>query len=1472
MTLLSVIIDYAIKSINTKHMKRLKSYLVLLTIIISTCINAQYCTNGCNNTYVNSNDPNTIEYDNIISTFHSSITKEGDGVFKIWGANTPPNGINSQLSPTIINPANGYNYAGTPLKVAAGSYYSQAAQFALLTTEGLYMWGIVETLVMSGANNIRTFSKVSIGTKGVTNTTNSSYSKGLPNGVEPNDVKMMFGSYKTLVIVTCNGEAWVLSGQGAKNGDGSMSNSSVWIRVRTSESGNPYLTDVVVIRGTSDALFALTSTGKLYTWGTGTLINSGSATNRLYATEVTLPVDTTPKMIGMTQGDRAYSNQTYYLLATNGKLYAMGSNRENQLGEGAIVGRSTWKEVVATSTIGGVTYRLGGNIDWISPNEHDGYGYAAINVLTTDKKQWAWGLNSGNMIGGATEDTAYTPIYMPGKSAETNGLNINDNIIAVETGGHTTINIKEGSNYFGYVGHKTSGSMGDGTGTNSNPNTYSYSTALLTVCGAEACHSGILSPTVKNLEISCPDTSADLNTAHTGTIPANTSLVWFTNNIHTGTALSEAQATHAIAGTYYAFYYDSVNNCYSPTSAAVTVSIDYNPLDSDGDGIPDTCDLDDDNDGILDTDECNSSNIIKSGNFTSLPSSSGFFTPSQFSAVNPNWTFTSTNNNSNAIYWGNISDTWIGNFGNGIRFQRDRETQSLQQTINNLYFIDSPVIHISKFAANKGGTNGLASTIIIRYAGTEYLRVTTTSGNSNVATITYSNGASGSLNSITTGVIYNNVNIILPSSIPKNGNLRLEYTTPNTGSSDDFSFGDISMNSCLDTDGDGIPNYLDLDSDGDGCPDAIEGGATFTTSDLVNSSMSGGNSGAGYTGTTTPIIQNLGNTVGNTASTMGVPTIAGTGQGVGTSANAAVSTCTSDIAVNKTGQVSANPGQTISYLIHVTNNGPGAASNVVIKDPATAGFTATSVTCTAGSGSNGSASCPASVTLAGLQRTTGLVIPTLPDGSAVTFTVTGTVGSAGTIITNTATAEYAGDTTITNNTSSVKTEILETPCATTTYKFDTTATLALASNTVGINGGSISLVYSLSSGIAIPGIGNSFTLPVAYSDLNNRYGTDNQWQYISPISTILGRNGMGILPRTDGTGSLYTGLPANNTTSEAPTSPNSADNLFTTRIADGNLNELGKFSLTIGNYPAAPSGSKLVSQSYINWTANNIAGNLIGFWIKPLINTQVFTSSTASPTLPVAMQNGQTYMFRYSAFDDITDASTATNAYGSAAPRGLLLGDSENYVTYGYDDTPAISSITPISQTVSLGVAPGVITVTATKWNTNTLPTYQWYSNTTNSNSGGTLITGATLATYAPPAPATAGTTYYYVVIKGDGTCSITSATVSVTTASSYCYKPAVTDSNTYPSQHGISALGRADSDNENWPMVRQSAWTLMEAKTKGFVINRLTTSQILAIPTNDLVEGMMVYDTTADCLKIYTSTNGSTFGWYCMSTQACPQ
>ena len=75
---------------------------------------------------------------------------------------------------------------------------------------------------------------------------------------------------------------------------------------------------------------------------------------------------------------------------------------------------------------------------------------------------------------------------------------------------------------------------------------------------------------------------------------------------------------------------------------------------------------------------------------------------------------------------------------------------------------------------------------------------------------------------------------------------------------------------------------------------------------------------------------------------------------------------------------------------------------------------------------------------------------------------------------------------------------------------------------------------------------------------------------------------------------------------------------------------------------------------------------------------------------------------------------------------------------------------------------------------------YQWYSNTTSTNTGGTLITDETNATYTPPT-ISAGTMYYFVIIKasGSGCNDKTSdvAAVTVVADPSISVQPAATTS-----------------------------------------------------------------------------------------------
>jgi hypothetical protein len=66
------------------------------------------------------------------------------------------------------------------------------------------------------------------------------------------------------------------------------------------------------------------------------------------------------------------------------------------------------------------------------------------------------------------------------------------------------------------------------------------------------------------------------------------------------------------------------------------------------------------------------------------------------------------------------------------------------------------------------------------------------------------------------------------------------------------------------------------------------------------------------------------------------------------------------------------------------------------------------------------------------------------------------------------------------------------------------------------------------------------------------------------------------------------------------------------------------------------------------------------------------------------------------------------------------------------------------AQSVCLNAAINALSVSATSPNGSGI-TYQWYSNTSNSNAGGTAIGGATSSSYTPPSNVV-GTVYYYVI------------------------------------------------------------------------------------------------------------------------------
>lgn len=107
------------------------------------------------------------------------------------------------------------------------------------------------------------------------------------------------------------------------------------------------------------------------------------------------------------------------------------------------------------------------------------------------------------------------------------------------------------------------------------------------------------------------------------------------------------------------------------------------------------------------------------------------------------------------------------------------------------------------------------------------------------------------------------------------------------------------------------------------------------------------------------------------------------------------SPATADLQVTKTNNVSSLvSGAQTTYTIVAVNNGPDAANNAVLRDPAATGLSCTTASCNA----SGGASCPAQTGAAlvtVLQSAGGAIVPLMPSGGSITVSLTCTVTATG---------------------------------------------------------------------------------------------------------------------------------------------------------------------------------------------------------------------------------------------------------------------------------------------------------------------------------------------------------------------------------------------------------------------------------------------------------------------------------------------
>ncbi|WP_329806731.1 GEVED domain-containing protein [Flavobacterium facile] len=179
-----------------------------------------------------------------------------------------------------------------------------------------------------------------------------------------------------------------------------------------------------------------------------------------------------------------------------------------------------------------------------------------------------------------------------------------------------------------------------------------------------------------------------------------------------------------------------------------------------------------------------------------------------------------------------------------------------------------------------------------------------------------------------------------------------------------------------------------------------------------------------------------------------------------------------------------------------------------------------------------------------------------------------------------------------------------------------------------------------------------------------------------------------------------------------------------------------------------------------------------------------------------------------------TDIISATIPAGTAAGVGYRIRVvANNPVVTGIDNTINLivqnsAAITAQPSTTVQNICQSGSATALSVTATGTTVTYQWYSNVSNSNSGGTLISGATSASYTP-STAAVGTLYYYCVVTaacGSAVTSNVSGAVNVTSVPS---APAGTINVSANPSCGIATLSySAPSTNIYWQTIANGVLT----------------------------------------------------------------
>ncbi|WP_194097451.1 hypothetical protein, partial [Flavobacterium proteolyticum] len=367
--------------------------------------------------------------------------------------------------------------------------------------------------------------------------------------------------------------------------------------------------------------------------------------------------------------------------------------------------------------------------------------------------------------------------------------------------------------------------------------------------------------------------------------------------------------------------------------------------------------------------------------------------------------------------------------------------------------------------------------------------------------------------------------------------------------------------------------------------------------------------------------------------------------------------------------------------------------------------------------------------------------------------------------------------TIVATSSSTTASVTVSPTSTRTYRATITDGVTSCSNdiTVTVNGTTPTTInyagspFTTSSGVSNvtitngPVTGNFTSLPAGLT-INATTGQ------VTPSTSLSGTYTV-YVPTTCGTATASVVISSSTcATCATPTCP--VISMTTTTAALGQTGiatNLGVAGDQLGNAPLVPGQSIIICVPVTVVSGSTILGfkqltssspAACGSATEEVISYQL-TSTACGATIPPNRTNASSVASGFNPeWDGLASGNYVLcftmNVIPSAVCTSVDLQGLGYYNVVPVCSNPVILTQPLATQTVCVNSVPSNLIVTAS----GTSLTYQWYSNTINSNTGGTIIGSATSATYTP-STLVSGTFHYYCVINSSS-CTTSSLVATV--------------------------------------------------------------------------------------------------------------